>query len=77
MAWPSLICVLNIFLRGGEQYVRIQVGPVRTESKIIKGDLNPVWNQVFAIGKDKAHGGTIELTVWDAVNITTWISIFY
>lgn len=51
-----------------DQYVRITVGPVRTETKIIKHDLNPVWNQVFAVGKDKLQGGTLELSVWDAVS---------
>lgn len=49
-----------------DPYVRITVGPVRTETKIIKHDLNPVWNQVFAVGKDKLQGGTLELSVWDA-----------
>lgn len=50
-----------------EQYVRIAVGPVRAESRIIKRDLNPEWNQVFAIGRDKIQGGALELSVWDAV----------
>lgn len=50
-----------------EQYVRISVGPVKTESRIVKRDLNPEWNQVFAIGRDKIQGGALELSVWDAV----------
>jgi hypothetical protein len=43
------------------------VGAVKTQSRIIRGELNPEWNQVFAVGRDKIHGGTLELTVWDAV----------
>ena len=50
------------------QYVRLTVGAVKTETKIIKHDLNPEWNQVFAIGRDKIQGGTLELSVWDAVS---------
>lgn len=33
----------------------------------MKRDLNPEWNQVFAIGRDKVQGGALELSVWDAV----------
>jgi hypothetical protein len=44
------------------------VGAVKTQSRIIRGELNPEWNQVFAVGRDKIHGGTLELTVWDAVS---------
>jgi len=47
--------------------VRLTVGAVKTQSRIIRGELNPEWNQVFAVGRDKIHGGTLELTVWDAV----------
>jgi len=50
------------------QYVRLAVGAVRTETKIVKHNLNPEWNQVFAVGKDKIQGRTLELTVWDAVS---------
>ncbi len=50
-----------------QQYVRLTVGAVKTESKIIKSELNPEWNQIFAVGKDKIQGGTLELSVWDAV----------
>jgi hypothetical protein len=35
----------------------------------MKRELNPEWNQVFAIGRDVVQGGTLELSVWDAVNI--------
>jgi hypothetical protein len=52
----------------GAQYVRIAVGPVRTETKIIRFTLDPEWNQVFAIGRDKIQGGACELSVWDAVS---------
>jgi hypothetical protein len=54
-----------------QQYVRLTVGAVKTESKIIKNELNPEWNQIFAVGKDKIQGGTLELSVWDAVSNTT------
>ncbi len=50
-----------------QQYVRLTVGAVKTESKIIKSELNPEWNQIFAVGKDKIQGGTLELSVWNAV----------
>lgn len=49
-----------------DPYVRIAVGPVRTETKIIRFTLDPEWNQVFAIGRDKIQGGACELSVWDA-----------
>ncbi|CAK9238618.1 unnamed protein product [Sphagnum troendelagicum] len=49
-----------------DPYVRLTVGAVKTESKIIKNELNPEWNQIFAVGKDKIQGGTLELSVWDA-----------
>jgi hypothetical protein len=42
-----------------QQYVRLTVGAVKTESKIIKNELNPEWNQIFAVGKDKIQGGTL------------------
>ncbi|CAK9229574.1 unnamed protein product [Sphagnum troendelagicum] len=51
-----------------DPYVRLTVGAVKTESKIIKSELNPEWNQIFAVGKDKIQGGTLELSVWDAGN---------
>ncbi len=54
-----------------QQYVRLTVGAVKTESKIIKNELHPEWNQIFAVGKDKIQGGTLELSVWDAVSNTT------
>ena len=47
--------------------MRLTVGAVKAETKIIKRELNPEWNQVFAIGRDKIQGGTLELSVWDAV----------
>jgi hypothetical protein len=50
------------------QYVRLTVGAVKTETKIVKQNLNPEWNQVFAIGRDKIQGGTLEFSVWDAVS---------
>jgi len=49
-----------------DPYVRLTVGAVKTQSRIIRGELNPEWNEVFAVGRDKIHGGTLELTVWDA-----------
>jgi hypothetical protein len=58
-----------------QQYVRLTVGAVKTESKIIKNELNPEWNQIFAVGKDKIQGGTLELSVWDAVSNIT-LSVF-
>lgn len=54
-------------LDGGVQYVRVSVGPVKAETKIIRYNLDPEWNQVFAIGRDKIQGGACELSVWDAV----------
>jgi hypothetical protein len=62
----NLFSVLNVGC-GRRQYVRLTVGAVKTQSRIIRGELNPEWNQVFAVGRDKIHGGTLELTVWDAV----------
>ena len=50
------------------QYVRLSVGAVRTETRIVKHNLNPEWNQVFAVGKDKIQGRTVELSCWDAVS---------
>jgi hypothetical protein len=47
--------------------VKISVGPVKAESRVVRRDLNPDWNQVFAIGRDKIQGGALELSVWDAV----------
>lgn len=64
----NFFLVLNVGC-GRRQYVRLTVGAVKTQSKIIRGELNPEWNQVFAVGRDKIHGGTLELTVWDAVPI--------
>lgn len=55
--------------------MRITVGPVKTESKIIRHNLFPEWNEVFAIGRDKIHGGTLELTVWDAVIPHLWTKL--
>ncbi|XP_024367662.1 FT-interacting protein 3 [Physcomitrium patens] len=49
-----------------DPYVRISVGPVKTETRIIPRTLNPEWNQSFAIGRDKIQGGACELSVWDA-----------
>lgn len=47
--------------------MKISVGPVKAESRVVRRDLNPDWNQVFAIGRDKIQGGALELSVWDAV----------
>ena len=48
--------------------MRLSVGSVKAETRIIQRDLNPEWNQVFAIGRDKIPlGGALELSVWDAV----------
>jgi hypothetical protein len=44
------------------------VGHVKAETKIVPHNLNPEWNQVFAVGEDKVQGRTLELTVWDAVH---------
>lgn len=49
-----------------DPYVRVTVGPVRAETKIIRYTLDPEWNEVFAIGRDKIQGGHCELSVWDA-----------
>jgi len=65
-------------LYGGEQYVRIHLGPVKAESRIIPNTLDPEWNQTFAIGRDKTQGGNLELSVWDAVmDQFTWINPSY
>lgn len=48
--------------------MRVTVGPVKAESRIVKRTRDPEWNQVFAIGRDKIQGGAIELSVWDAVS---------
>jgi hypothetical protein len=53
---------------GIQQFARIQVGHVKAETKIVPHNLNPEWNQVFAVGEDKVQGRTLELTVWDAVH---------
>ncbi len=61
-------CSLVSSVRGTkQQYVRLTVGHVKAETKIVKRSLDPEWNQVFAVGGDKVQGGTLELTVWDAV----------
>jgi hypothetical protein len=60
-------------LDGGDQYVRISVGPLKMETKIISQTLHPEWNQDFVIaliGEDKIQGGVCELSVWGAVS---WI----
>jgi hypothetical protein len=44
------------------------VGHVKTETKIVSHNLNPKWNQVFAVGNDKVQGRTLELIVWDVVH---------
>nr|XP_024367664.1 protein QUIRKY-like isoform X2 [Physcomitrium patens] len=49
-----------------DPYCRVFVGPVKAETRIVMGDSNPEWNQVFAIGKDKIQGGAIELSVCNA-----------
>lgn len=59
------LCLLLPWL---EQYCRVFVGPVKAETRIVMGDSNPEWNQVFAIGKDKIQGGAIELSVCNAVS---------
>ncbi|CAK9202097.1 unnamed protein product [Sphagnum jensenii] len=53
-----------------DPYVRLTVGHVKAETKIVKRSLDPEWNQVFAVGEDKVQGGTLELTVWDADKIS-------
>lgn len=53
-----------------DPYVRVSVGPVKAETKIIRFSLDPEWNQVFAIGRDKIQGGACELSVWDADKIS-------
>ncbi|XP_024398723.1 FT-interacting protein 3 isoform X1 [Physcomitrium patens] len=53
-----------------DPYVKISVGPVKTETKFIPCTHNPEWNRCFAIGKDKIQGGTCELSVWDAGKIS-------
>jgi hypothetical protein len=45
---------------------------VKAETKIVMRSLDPEWNQVFAVGEDKVQGGTLELTVWDAVCALTF-----
>ncbi len=55
-----------------QQYVRLTVGHVKAETKIVMRSLDPEWNQVFAVGEDKVQGGTLELTVWDAVCALTF-----
>lgn len=49
-----------------DPYVRITLGPIKAESRIIPNTLDPEWNQTFAIGRDKTQGGNVEVTVWDA-----------
>ncbi|EFJ10173.1 hypothetical protein SELMODRAFT_123924 [Selaginella moellendorffii] len=54
-----------------DPYVKVKVGegyPAKTE--IRKRSVNPVWNQVFAFGKDKIQGPTVEITVWDADKVS-------
>jgi hypothetical protein len=45
-------------------FIRIQVGHVKVETKIVSHNFNPKWNQVFVVRGDKVQGRT----VWDAVH---------
>jgi Ca2+-dependent lipid-binding protein len=53
---------------GIQQFIRIQVGHVKAETKIVSHNFNPKWNQVFVVKGDKVQGRTLELTVWDVVH---------
>jgi Ca2+-dependent lipid-binding protein len=53
---------------GIQQFVRIQMGHVKAETKIVSHNLNPKWNQVFVVGEDKVQGRTLELIVWDVIH---------
>jgi hypothetical protein len=57
--------------------VKIHVGNRTAQTKVVKHELNPEWNEVFAFNKapgsqgDNNHidreNGVLELTVWDEV----------
>lgn len=61
------------------QYVKIHVGPRSAQTRVIKHELNPEWNEVFAFNKAPGSGsdqnhidretGLLELSVWDEVRI--------
>ena len=51
-----------------DPFCRIRMGDLRSRTKTVSRDLNPVWNELFAIG----FGGDkdwmlrdLEITVWD------------
>lgn len=48
-----------------DPYCKITVGPVKTVTRVFKRSLNPEWNEVFAVGRDKIQGGSLEVSVWD------------
>lgn len=54
------------------------MGNVKAQTRIVKHSLFPEWNQVFAVGEDKVQGGTLEVTVWDAVIfLTSFFQVFW
>ncbi|GAQ82809.1 synaptotagmin family protein [Klebsormidium nitens] len=58
-----------------DPYVKIHVGPRSAQTRVIKHELNPEWNEVFAFNKAPGSGsdqnhidretGVLELSVWD------------
>ncbi|KAJ7192942.1 hypothetical protein O6H91_Y519500 [Diphasiastrum complanatum] len=49
-----------------DPYVKVKVGEGRAaQTRTLPKSLNPEWNQVFAFGKEKVQGPTMEITVWD------------
>jgi Ca2+-dependent lipid-binding protein len=65
----AVLCGRNLiksdFLGKSDPYVKITVGKVTHSTRIIKKDLNPVWNEQFAFNAEKASEVKFEVFDWD------------
>eukprot|EP01018_Ginkgo_biloba_P027465 Gb_34901 [translate_table: standard] len=48
-----------------DPYAKITMGNHIIRTQIIPNNLNPKWDQVFAIDKDKLSSPTLEISLWD------------
>jgi len=49
-----------------DPYAKITVGNHSIRTRTISNNLNPDWDQVFAIAKEKLSSPTLEISLWDA-----------
>ncbi|GLJ18802.1 hypothetical protein SUGI_0335720 [Cryptomeria japonica] len=48
-----------------DPYAKIRVGNHTIRTRTVSRNLNPFWDQVFALSKDKLSSSTMEISLWD------------